>query len=103
MFQATKHWTGSLGIWGASAGAAALLVRPYLFQAHLYLALTVNQFLSVTPLVRREVLEKVPIVCIVFIGNVTPFSDPLSAVGFILSGQDSSFRQTILDLFNVCL
>ncbi|KXN90527.1 hypothetical protein AN958_04199, partial [Leucoagaricus sp. SymC.cos] len=40
---ASKRWVSSLGIWGASAGAGALLL------------------LSVTPLVRREVLVKVPI------------------------------------------
>ncbi|KAK0228127.1 ubiquinol-cytochrome-c reductase complex subunit-domain-containing protein [Armillaria luteobubalina] len=39
----TKPWVGTLGIWGAGAGTAALL------------------FLSVTPLVRRELLVKVPL------------------------------------------
>ncbi|THV07900.1 hypothetical protein K435DRAFT_959369 [Dendrothele bispora CBS 962.96] len=38
-----RHWSTSLGVWGVGAGAAALL------------------FLSVTPLVRREVLVKVPV------------------------------------------
>ncbi|KAF9450727.1 hypothetical protein P691DRAFT_797706 [Macrolepiota fuliginosa MF-IS2] len=53
---ASKRWVSSLGIWGFSAGAGALLL------------------LSVTPLVRREVLVKVPV-----LGNYyedkTPASD----------------------------
>ncbi|KAF9001909.1 cytochrome b-c1 complex subunit 10 [Cyathus striatus] len=40
---ASKRWIGSLGIWGAGAGTAALFV------------------LSVTPLVKREFLSKVPV------------------------------------------
>ncbi|KAF8228910.1 hypothetical protein L208DRAFT_1364378 [Tricholoma matsutake] len=39
---ATKRWATTLGIWGVGAGTAALFV------------------LSVTPLVRREFLVKVP-------------------------------------------
>ncbi|KAF7295331.1 hypothetical protein MIND_01072400 [Mycena indigotica] len=39
----TKRWAASLGIWGVGAGAGAFL------------------FLSVTPLVRREVLVKIPV------------------------------------------
>ncbi|KAF8905977.1 cytochrome b-c1 complex subunit 10 [Gymnopilus junonius] len=52
----TKNWTGSLGIWGASAGAAVLL------------------FLSVTPLVKREVLQKVPVLGSYY-EDKTPASD----------------------------
>ncbi|KAH9484156.1 hypothetical protein JR316_0003636 [Psilocybe cubensis] len=52
----TKRWSTSLGIWGASAGAAALLL------------------LSVTPLVRREVLEKVPVLGSYY-EDKTPASD----------------------------
>nr|GAT59649.1 predicted protein [Mycena chlorophos] len=52
----TKRWTSSLGIWGVGAGSAALL------------------FLSVTPLVRREVLVKVPVLSWYFEDN-TPASD----------------------------
>ncbi|KAG5645913.1 hypothetical protein DXG03_005060 [Asterophora parasitica] len=40
---ASKRWATSLGIWGVGAGTAALLL------------------LSVTPLVKREVLVKVPV------------------------------------------
>ncbi|KAF5387043.1 hypothetical protein D9615_001650 [Tricholomella constricta] len=40
---ATKRWATSLGIWGVGAGTAALLL------------------LSVTPLVKREFLVKVPV------------------------------------------
>ncbi|KAF8969909.1 cytochrome b-c1 complex subunit 10 [Flammula alnicola] len=53
---ATKRWTLSLGLWGASAGAAALLL------------------LSVTPLVRREVLEKTPVLGLYY-QDKTPASD----------------------------
>ncbi|KAF4614906.1 hypothetical protein D9613_002919 [Agrocybe pediades] len=53
---ASKRWTMSLGFWGASAGAAALL------------------FLSVTPLVRREVLQKVPVLGSYY-EDKTPASD----------------------------
>ncbi|KAF5358018.1 hypothetical protein D9756_001701 [Leucocoprinus leucothites] len=53
---ASKRWFTSLGIWGVTAGAGALLL------------------LSVTPLVRREVLAKTPV-----LGNYyedkTPVSD----------------------------
>ncbi|KAJ7470287.1 ubiquinol-cytochrome-c reductase complex subunit-domain-containing protein [Mycena latifolia] len=52
----TKRWTTSLGIWGFGAGSAALL------------------FLSVTPLVRREVLVKVPLLNKYF-EDTTPASD----------------------------
>ncbi|KAF9483841.1 hypothetical protein BDN70DRAFT_873224 [Pholiota conissans] len=51
-----KRWSLSTGIWGASAGAAALL------------------FLSVTPLVRREVLEKTPLLGLYY-QDKTPASD----------------------------
>ncbi|KJA18577.1 hypothetical protein HYPSUDRAFT_45120 [Hypholoma sublateritium FD-334 SS-4] len=51
-----KRWTTSLGFWGAGAGAAALL------------------FLSVTPLVRREVLEKTPLLGLYY-QDKTPASD----------------------------
>ncbi|KAK1218256.1 hypothetical protein PQX77_014629 [Marasmius sp. AFHP31] len=40
---AVKRWVPSLGIWGVGAGAAAFLL------------------LSVTPLVKREVLVKIPV------------------------------------------
>ncbi|KDR81462.1 hypothetical protein GALMADRAFT_113790 [Galerina marginata CBS 339.88] len=53
---ATKRWASSLGFWGVGAGAAALL------------------FLSVTPLVRREVLEKVPVLG-PYYQDKTPASD----------------------------
>ncbi|KAG6832691.1 hypothetical protein H0H92_012263 [Tricholoma furcatifolium] len=53
---ATKHWASSLGIWGVGAGSAALLV------------------LSVTPLVKREVLVKVPILGSYY-EDKTPASD----------------------------
>ncbi|KAJ7090272.1 hypothetical protein B0H15DRAFT_779353 [Mycena belliarum] len=39
----TKRWSTTLGIWGVGAGSAVFLL------------------LSVTPLVRREVLLKVPL------------------------------------------
>ncbi|KNZ75354.1 hypothetical protein J132_03564, partial [Termitomyces sp. J132] len=42
-FQVTRQWFTSLGIWGVGAGTAALLL------------------LSVTPLVKREFLVKVPV------------------------------------------
>ncbi|KAK7440184.1 hypothetical protein VKT23_017127 [Stygiomarasmius scandens] len=51
-----RHWTTSMGIWGVGAGAAAFL------------------FLSVTPLVRREVLVKVPVLNLYF-EDKTPDSD----------------------------
>ncbi|KAJ3503420.1 hypothetical protein NLJ89_g8443 [Agrocybe chaxingu] len=53
---ATKRWVPTLGIWGASAGAGALLL------------------LSVTPLVRRELLEKVPVLGSYY-QDKTPASD----------------------------
>ncbi|KAF5330907.1 hypothetical protein D9619_005843 [Psilocybe cf. subviscida] len=53
---ATKRWSVSLGLWGASAGAAAFLL------------------LSVTPLVRREVLEKTPLLSMYYKDD-TPASD----------------------------
>ncbi|KAJ7093229.1 cytochrome b-c1 complex subunit 10 [Mycena epipterygia] len=52
----TKRWATSLGIWGVGAGSAAFL------------------FLSVTPLVRREVLVKVPVLNNYF-EDTTPASD----------------------------
>ncbi|KAJ7197165.1 hypothetical protein GGX14DRAFT_471608 [Mycena pura] len=52
----TKRWSSSLGIWGAGAGAAVVLL------------------LSVTPLVRREVLVKVPFLKIYY-EDTTPASD----------------------------
>ncbi|KAJ3982691.1 hypothetical protein F5890DRAFT_1555656 [Lentinula detonsa] len=51
-----RNWTPSLATWGVGAGAGALL------------------FLSVTPLVRREVLSKVPGIKGYFIDN-TPASN----------------------------
>ncbi|KIM49274.1 hypothetical protein M413DRAFT_438452 [Hebeloma cylindrosporum] len=53
---ATKRWVTSLGIWGVGAGATALL------------------FLSVTPLVRRELLEKTPLLGLYY-KDTTPASD----------------------------
>ncbi|KAL0947396.1 hypothetical protein HGRIS_013509 [Hohenbuehelia grisea] len=53
---ASRRWVGSLGIWGVGAGAAALLV------------------LSVTPLVKREVLVKVPVLGSYY-EDKTPASD----------------------------
>ncbi|KAF9052695.1 cytochrome b-c1 complex subunit 10 [Panaeolus papilionaceus] len=53
---AAKRWAPSLGIWGATAGTGALLL------------------LSVTPLVRREVLEKVPVLGSYY-EDKTPASD----------------------------
>ncbi|KAJ7074264.1 hypothetical protein C8F01DRAFT_1242526 [Mycena amicta] len=52
----TKRWASSLGIWGVGAGSAAFL------------------FLSVTPLVRREVLVKVPLLKLYY-EDTTPASD----------------------------
>ncbi|KAF7311551.1 hypothetical protein MKEN_01057500 [Mycena kentingensis (nom. inval.)] len=54
--QMTKRWASSLGIWGVGAGSAAFLL------------------LSVTPLVRREVLVKVPVLNWYF-EDKTPASD----------------------------
>ncbi|KAG6820563.1 hypothetical protein H0H93_015083 [Arthromyces matolae] len=53
---ATKLWAPSLGIWGFGAGTAALFV------------------LSVTPLVKREFLVKVPVLGGYF-EDKTPASD----------------------------
>ncbi|KAL4268640.1 QCR10 subunit of the ubiqunol-cytochrome c oxidoreductase complex [Pleurotus pulmonarius] len=53
---AAKRWVPSLGVWGFGAGSAALL------------------FLSVTPLVKREVLVKVPVLGSYF-EDKTPASD----------------------------
>ncbi|KAH8829529.1 ubiquinol-cytochrome-c reductase complex subunit-domain-containing protein [Flagelloscypha sp. PMI_526] len=55
-FAPLRHWAPSLGIWGFSAGSAALLV------------------LAVTPLVRREILVKVPVLQEYYIDK-TPDSD----------------------------
>ncbi|KAJ7184262.1 cytochrome b-c1 complex subunit 10 [Mycena filopes] len=52
----TKRWSTSLGVWGVGAGAAAFL------------------FLSVTPLVRREVLVKIPVLKAYYV-DTTPASD----------------------------
>ncbi|KAJ6618359.1 hypothetical protein B0H10DRAFT_2030575 [Mycena sp. CBHHK59/15] len=52
----TKRWTTSLGLWGLGAGSAVFL------------------FLSVTPLVRREVLLKVPLLKNYY-EDTTPASD----------------------------
>ncbi|KAJ7724061.1 ubiquinol-cytochrome-c reductase complex subunit-domain-containing protein [Mycena maculata] len=52
----TKRWASSLGFWGVGAGAGAFL------------------FLSVTPLVRSEVLVKVPVLKAYF-EDTTPASD----------------------------
>ncbi|KAJ7702323.1 hypothetical protein B0H17DRAFT_1043716 [Mycena rosella] len=52
----TKRWAGSLSVWGFGLGSAAFL------------------FLSVTPLVRREVLVKVPLLNKYF-EDTTPASD----------------------------
>jgi len=52
----SKPWVPSLGLWGVGAGAAALLL------------------LSVTPLVKREVLVKVPGLSLYF-EDKTPASD----------------------------
>ncbi|ESK92889.1 hypothetical protein Moror_9092 [Moniliophthora roreri MCA 2997] len=51
-----SRWAPSLGMWGAGAGAAAVL------------------FLSVTPLFKREVLIKVPVLGNYF-EDKTPASD----------------------------
>ncbi|KAF9532327.1 ubiquinol-cytochrome-c reductase complex subunit-domain-containing protein [Crepidotus variabilis] len=53
---ATKRWASSLGIWGASLGAFGVLA------------------LSVTPLFRREVLQKVPVLGSYY-EDKTPASD----------------------------
>ncbi|KAF8163154.1 cytochrome b-c1 complex subunit 10 [Crassisporium funariophilum] len=53
---ASKRWVTSLGLWGAGAGTAALLL------------------LSVTPLVKREVLVKVPLLGSYY-EDKTPASD----------------------------
>ncbi|KAJ7168234.1 hypothetical protein C8R43DRAFT_1121412 [Mycena crocata] len=52
----TKRWSSALGFWGVGGGAAVFL------------------FLSVTPLVRREVLLKVPVLQNYF-EDKTPASD----------------------------
>ncbi|KAI0797874.1 ubiquinol-cytochrome-c reductase complex subunit-domain-containing protein [Abortiporus biennis] len=52
----TRTWGLSLGLWGAGAGVAALYI------------------LSVTPLVKRELLSKVPVVGGYF-QDKTPASD----------------------------
>jgi len=52
----SKPWVQSLGLWGVGAGAAALL------------------FLSVTPLVQREFLVKVPGLSLYF-EDKTPAAD----------------------------
>ncbi|KAJ7632191.1 ubiquinol-cytochrome-c reductase complex subunit-domain-containing protein [Roridomyces roridus] len=52
----TKRWASTLSIWGVGAGSAALL------------------FLSVTPLVKRELLVKIPLLKEYYIDN-TPASD----------------------------
>ncbi|KAF5391723.1 hypothetical protein D9757_001783 [Collybiopsis confluens] len=54
--QILRNWSPSLATWGAGVGAGALL------------------FLSVTPLVRREVLSKVPVLKGYFQDD-TPASD----------------------------
>ncbi|OSD01628.1 hypothetical protein PYCCODRAFT_1436237 [Trametes coccinea BRFM310] len=51
-----RNWSTSLGLWGAGAGVAALYL------------------LSVTPLVKREFLSKVPVLGGYFQDN-TPASD----------------------------
>jgi len=51
-----KRWAPSLGIWGAGAGTAVLFV------------------LSVTPLVKREFLSKVPVIGSYY-EDKTPASD----------------------------
>ncbi|KAF9462869.1 cytochrome b-c1 complex subunit 10 [Collybia nuda] len=53
---ATKRWSSSLGIWGVGAGTAALFL------------------LSVTPLVKRELLVKIPMVGSYY-EDKTPASD----------------------------
>jgi hypothetical protein len=53
---AGKRWASSLGIWGVGAGTAALF------------------FLSVTPLVKRELLSKLPVMGSHF-SDDTPASD----------------------------
>ncbi|KAF8797882.1 hypothetical protein BYT27DRAFT_7178051 [Phlegmacium glaucopus] len=52
----SKRWVSSLGLWGVGAGTAALL------------------FLSVTPLVKRELLVKVPVLGSYY-EDKTPISD----------------------------
>lgn len=59
--QFSKHWARSGATWGAGVGAAVFLVRAQ----NSFLGVTssypgISQLLSVTPLVRREVLEKTP-------------------------------------------
>jgi len=55
-FNAVRRWVPSLGIWGVGAGTLALY------------------FLSVTPLVKREFLTKVPVLGS-FYEDKTPDSD----------------------------
>lgn len=71
----TRRWAVSSGIWGASAGIAALLVR--LPQSAGQIIATHTQWLqilSVTPIVKKNVLVKVPVVCVSFPRTAVPFN-----------------------------